>query len=215
MRYTVNVVDIESALESLHGTARANMIHSRVLERFCNSEIPDNYLNERSFRQTIQRKIENHCPQAAGFEGAQREAVFIRVGRGVYSLAAKESSIIAEEITSEAAIIEGATRSISVNSYERSVAARNICVAHYGYDCVVCGFNFESAYGVAGQFYIHVHHVVPLATIQRSYEIDPVADLRPVCANCHAIIHRTSPAMSIDEAKALVLAGKSRVRVDA
>jgi hypothetical protein len=31
------------------------------------------------------------------------------------------------------------------------------------------------------------------------YEVDPVKDLRPVCPNCHAMIHRRSPPLSIEE----------------
>jgi 5-methylcytosine-specific restriction protein A len=29
--------------------------------------------------------------------------------------------------------------------------------------------------------------------------LDPEADLRPVCPNCHAMLHRTKPAMSVSE----------------
>ncbi|MEI8372579.1 MAG: hypothetical protein WCJ35_07065 [Planctomycetota bacterium] len=36
----------------------------------------------------------------------------------------------------------------------------------------------------------------------KEYKVDPVNDLRPVCANCHAILHRLKPAYSIDEVKA-------------
>jgi hypothetical protein len=37
---------------------------------------------------------------------------------------------------------EGATHRVFVTRYERSSAARKVCLDHYGYDCVVCGFNF-------------------------------------------------------------------------
>jgi 5-methylcytosine-specific restriction protein A len=66
-------------------------------------------------------------------------------------------------------------------------------------------------YGERGEAYIHVHHLRPLAEIGQSYELDPVADLRPVCPNCHAMIHRTSPPMSIDDLRRLVHA----IRTDA
>jgi 5-methylcytosine-specific restriction protein A len=38
-----------------------------------------------------------------------------------------------------------------------------------------------------------------LASIGVSYTVDPIKDLRPVCPNCHAIIHRTDPPCSVDE----------------
>jgi 5-methylcytosine-specific restriction protein A len=44
-----------------------------------------------------------------------------------------------------------------------------------------------------------VHHLVPLASIGREYHIDPVADLRPVCPNCHAMLNRQDPPFTIEE----------------
>jgi predicted HNH restriction endonuclease len=44
-----------------------------------------------------------------------------------------------------------------------------------------------------------VHHLRPLSGIAEEYEIDPVEDLRPVCPNCHAMLHRKTPPYTIDE----------------
>ena len=71
-------------------------------------------------------------------------------------------------------------------------------------DCFVCGFNFKSAYGNAGDGFIHVHHLKPLSEADEEYELDPVKDLRPVCPNCHAVIHRKIPAYTIEEMKELL-----------
>ena len=46
-----------------------------------------------------------------------------------------------------------------------------------------------------GEGFIHVHHLKPLAQIGEQYELDPINDLRPVCPNCHAMLHRASPAL--------------------
>jgi predicted HNH restriction endonuclease len=51
---------------------------------------------------------------------------------------------------------------------------------------------------------IHVHHERPLSTIGAAYEGAPIADLEPVCANCHAIIHRRPPAYTIEEVRAML-----------
>ena len=101
-------------------------------------------------------------------------------------------------------VIEGAKRKVAVNAYERSASARQVCIDRYGYSCFVCGFNFEAKYGERGKHLIHVHHIVPLASIGTSYIVDPVKDLRPVCPNCHAVIHRTEPPCSIEELKGIV-----------
>jgi 5-methylcytosine-specific restriction enzyme A len=75
---------------------------------------------------------------------------------------------------------------------------------HYGVSCFICGFNFSDVYGEIGRDFIHVHHLRQLADIGEEYEVDPVADLRPICPNCHAIIHRRIPALTIEEVKALL-----------
>ncbi|WP_432360501.1 DUF3427 domain-containing protein [Sporosarcina sp. UB5] len=106
-----------------------------------------------------------------------------------------------EEVNNPAKYIEGATKQISVNIYERNPVARKKCIEHFGCSCVVCNFNFESAYGEMGKDFIHVHHLKELHTIGEKYEVDPIADLRPVCPNCHAMLHKRKPAYSIEELK--------------
>lgn len=104
-----------------------------------------------------------------------------------------------------ATVIEGAQRKVTVNSYERSAKARQACIAHYGYLCSVCGFDFEAVYGERGKNFIHVHHVVPVASIGGEYEVDPIKDLRPICPNCHAMAHRTDPPCTLDALKAILM----------
>jgi len=94
---------------------------------------------------------------------------------------------------------EGAKRSVVVNSYERDPRARQACLDHYGSSCAVCGFDFERAYGEAASGFIHVHHLRALADIGEEYVVDPVSDLRPVCPNCHAVIHLGNRNRSLKE----------------
>ena len=84
---------------------------------------------------------------------------------------------------------EGAAQSVVVNRYERSAAARRQCVAHHGFVCCVCGIDFEKRYGSFAHGFIHVHHLRPLSLSAREYDVDPITDLRPVCPNCHAMLH--------------------------
>lgn len=204
-KYIVNIEDIETALIGLGGDAKARDIQNRVLEMFCDGNLPENYQDEKSFRQTIQRKVEDYCPQAAGYDSAKKPGKFLRVGRGRYRMAAgylKIEALAIEEVPDAQDYVEGATRKISVNSYERNQQARKKCIDHYGTKCTACGFDFESAYGELGKGFIHVHHIVPLSEIGSSYVVNPVKDLRPLCANCHAIVHRTVPALTLAELSA-------------
>lgn len=97
---------------------------------------------------------------------------------------------------------EGKSKQILVNTYERNPVARQACIEHYGATCKVCGFNFEKTFGEIGKGFIHIHHIIDLATIGNEYSVDPIADLVPVCPNCHAMLHRHRPAYKIDELKA-------------
>jgi 5-methylcytosine-specific restriction protein A len=100
--------------------------------------------------------------------------------------------------------LEGAIHSISVDAYERNPQARNACIAHYGCQCVVCGFNFVDTYGSIGKDFTHVHHLKELASITGEHEVDPVNDLRPVCPNCHAMLHVESPSMPIEKLRKII-----------
>ena len=94
---------------------------------------------------------------------------------------------------------EGAVRQVSVNAYERDLKARQKCIDYHGLNCSVCDFNFGKVFGQLGEGFIHVHHLRRVSEIAEEYEVDPVKDLRPVCPNCHAMIHRRSPPLSIEE----------------
>jgi predicted HNH restriction endonuclease len=60
--------------------------------------------------------------------------------------------------------------------------------------CEVCGFDYAERYGSLGQDFIECHHAEQLADgEERETTLD---DLVLLCANCHRMIHRTSPMMS-------------------
>lgn len=115
-----------------------------------------------------------------------------------------------QEVKGAEVLYEGGTRQITANVHERNPEARRCCIAHYGYSCSACGFNFEKTYGDVGKDFIHVHHLVPLSEIVEEYEVHPEKDLRPVCPNCHAIIHKKKPAYTIDEVRELLAAQPKR-----
>lgn len=105
-----------------------------------------------------------------------------------------------EEVEQEE-IFEGAVRRVTVNAYERNPEARRQCINHYGTQCSVCGFDFAENYGEIGKDFIHVHHLKQLSEIADSYQVNPIKDLRPVCPNCHAMIHKRKHPYTIEELK--------------
>lgn len=102
------------------------------------------------------------------------------------------------------ALSEGSQSSVSVTVYERNPVARQECIHHYGTSCFVCGFSFEETYGERLAGYIHVHHLESVAARDGEYIVNPISDLRPVCPNCHAVIHSTNPSLSIEDLKRLL-----------
>ncbi|MBU1188281.1 MAG: HNH endonuclease [Gammaproteobacteria bacterium] len=110
----------------------------------------------------------------------------------------------AEESSIVRLLKEGATKQVHVNAYERNTAARVKCIEAHGSSCVICDFNFEEHYGSFAAGFIHVHHLNPLAETTGERVVDPVKDLRPVCPNCHSVIHMRGGCLSIEEIKGIV-----------
>ena len=109
------------------------------------------------------------------------------------------------EMPENTRLTEGATYRVVVTAYERNPEARRICLAHYGTACAVCGFDFKASYGPIAEEFIHVHHIQMLASIGKEYSVDPVKDLRPVCPNCHSVVHLKTPPYTVEELKAIVI----------
>jgi 5-methylcytosine-specific restriction protein A len=100
--------------------------------------------------------------------------------------------------------IEGAKKTVIVNKYERSAKEKKRCLEKYEAICSVCNIDFKEEYGDIGEGFIHVHHLKPLHTIKEEYKVDGEKDLRPVCPNCHAMLHKGSPIYSISELKKII-----------
>jgi hypothetical protein len=108
-------------------------------------------------------------------------------------------SLLPGEITRPPLYFEGAIRQVTVNAYERNNAAVLQCKTAKGTVCVICGFDFGAVYGIEFAGFIHVHHLRPLSEVGGEYVVDPVADLCPVCPNCHAVIHHGGRLRTVDE----------------
>ena len=99
---------------------------------------------------------------------------------------------------------EGSKQIVLLNKYERNTKAREKCIEHYGAVCKACNFDFEINYGEVGKGFIHVHHIIAISDIGKSYKVDPINDLIPICPNCHAMIHQRKPSFTVDEIKEML-----------
>jgi 5-methylcytosine-specific restriction protein A len=69
--------------------------------------------------------------------------------------------------------------------------------------CEVCGFNFKAEYGDRGDGFIECHHTKPLETLEPGSKTH-VRDLALVCSNCHRVIHRRRPWLTVEEMRTLI-----------
>lgn len=69
--------------------------------------------------------------------------------------------------------------------------------------CEACGFDFAAVYGKLGDGFAECHHRLPLAALdgETPTRLD---DLAIVCANCHRMLHRSRPMMSVEQLRAVI-----------
>ena len=79
----ITLDEIIHALSLLGGEAESKIIKDKVTE--IRGGIPSHYGTRHSYRETIQKKIEDHCPQSANYKNTN-EAHFEKIRRGYYRL---------------------------------------------------------------------------------------------------------------------------------
>jgi hypothetical protein len=73
--------------------------------------------------------------------------------------------------------------------------------------CEVCGFDFSVTYGALGEGFCEVHHLVPLSASSESVATT-LNDLAVLCSNCHRVIHRSTPMLSVAALSKMVSRGR-------
>ncbi|MDB4793220.1 HNH endonuclease [bacterium] len=134
-----------------------------------------------------------------GFTPVLTDKTLIQIDDCWYAINPNNAIEIPERVLQAETLVEGAKFQLTVNAYERNPQARNKCLEHYGCFCQGCRFDFAETYGEIGYNYIHVHHLIPLSEIGHEYVVDPINDLIPVCPNCHAMIHRAKPMLTMKQ----------------
>lgn len=170
----VSLNEIVRALRELGGAARATIIKDRVTIN--RGAMPPQYKRSHSYRETIARIIENHCPQSLNYRGTPH---FERVKRGTYRLIDWQFSIPQAVDLNEpgpAARVE-----IKQSRILRDTAiAREVKKLH-GFKCQLCG-DAVKLYG--GKLYAEAHHIQPLGSPHNGPDIKE--NIICVCPNHHA-----------------------------
>lgn len=114
----------------------------------------------------------------------------------IFGMAVALIGVEETEVSNEGEV-EGNAIQILATRYERKRINREACIQLKGLRCMACGFDFGIFYGPLGAGFIEVHHITPVSQIGPDYQIDISKDLVPLCANCHAMVHRANPPMPI------------------
>lgn len=102
---------------------------------------------------------------------------------------------------------EGGLREVVVELRQRNSELAQAARAHHGQTCQACFVDLQLVYGPRGLDAVEVHHKIPIGSGKR---VNTVNDLACVCPNCHRIIHRQTPMLSIPALRKLIAQNRKR-----
>lgn len=95
-------------------------------------------------------------------------------------------------------------RSVKEFNFEIDAEAKKKCFELYGLNCYVCESDFKEVYGKSSEKFMQAHLIKPWSEIGELERLSPAEHLRPVCPNCHSIIHLENPPLSFDAVRAML-----------
>jgi hypothetical protein len=70
--------------------------------------------------------------------------------------------------------------------------------------CEACDFDFVKVYGSLGNGFAECHHLIPISALKPGH-VTKFEDLAIVCSNCHSMLHKSRPLLSVNELKELIV----------
>lgn len=128
--------------------------------------------------------------------GADQIAVLKLEGRRLNKIHEGESQTVKKIKIFEAN--EGERYTIEATFRSRNRALIEAKKSNSDFHCEVCNMSFKEIYGKIGEKYIIAHHVEPIGSRDNGSKTT-LDDIALVCANCHEMLHRYDPPMSIGE----------------
>jgi len=166
-------------------------------------------VRERLDWDTASSSAEEQLAALVTFERAGAEALWVLRGEVAEALAMLgwidlASILYPDEAPFADDLFEGLRQARSVASYQQAAEARRQCLAEHGLACAVCTMRLTDIYGDLAAGFIEVHHLQPLSRIGREHPLDARRDLRPVCPNCHRMLHRREPPLTLEELRLVI-----------
>lgn len=163
---------IDSDFDTLYGVTNPEVVHSLWNRIKTNPELK---------AENAERSPVNYTEVLRLFEIYLRRPSV----KGNKTIFSDEKEATTPELLSEGDLVE-----LHVTKHERNPELRWRCIEIHGWQCKGCGLDFKEKYGELGAEYIEVHHLFPISQTDGEHVVDPATELVPLCANCHAMIHR-------------------------
>lgn len=186
--------------------ALANFV--RIKEKI-SMEIIENELKDFILLDLLSRpKYYPYAPYREGFRGAQ--GIYLTRLSGRLTSAFRELangsrstsiSNIGSALNAMHEFVEGERDRREARFFRRNPALRAAAIAAHGVRCVACEIDFGEKYGPLGEGYIEIHHLNPLAdrTEMLTGSTTKIDEVVPLCSNCHRMVHRRRPALTLLE----------------
>jgi predicted HNH restriction endonuclease len=116
-----------------------------------------------------------------------------------------------EELTGEfpeGKVVERTHKTRERNTQVIQIAKKNFKRKHGRLFCQICGFDFEKAYGKVGKDFIEGHHTIAVSDMTAEHKTKP-ADIAILCSNCHRMVHKKRPWLTMQELIKLLPQNKS------
>lgn len=154
------------------------------------------------------KKLSNNEPLSNNFI---RPYVPCRTPPFLYSLASRCDSAPLLPDIDEADDISGREGALSIRPHllrerDRTITAakrRQVLSATGRLACSVCRFDFHQFYGELGAEFCEVHHLRALSEADGEVQTR-LDDLAVVCSNCHRMLHRGRPLLTLEQVKSKI-----------
>lgn len=125
-----------------------------------------------------------------------------KIASAIYSLSATPSTMDEkeDEIANEGKILTRVHKIRERNSQLVKKKKQSVFKKHSKLKCEICGFDYQKFYGPRGENFAECHHTKPISELSEN-DSTKLSDLAIVCANCHRMIHKSRPWLSINELK--------------
>ncbi len=196
---------IADALRHLGGEAHLSEIY-HYIEAHSTKEL------SASWQASIRHALERASSDSAVFDG--KDDFFysaMGLGSGIWGLRNFEPTLEMMDITQDDSGFSEGRENLALHirrerNHQVITLAKQRKLSEKGsLCCEVCDFNFEKVYGDIGKNFIEAHYIKPVSQLTPNEKTE-VEDIVLLCSNCHSMIHRKKPWLTVEQLSTLRIA---------